>query len=192
MNFVSGSTWTGDLYTGTGPYFGTVPFNPANVVARKAGTMTWVPQTLGAGTLSYVADGVAVTKNVVRQTLAFDDYSGTYLGAFHFTTTSCTDMSGNAAGEVPLITISITQTGQSIGFVASFLGEGMTISGTLSQAGQFGTVLGTYTDTTGDSGTASISALNVQTNAISGTFSQSSAVEGCQTVGYFAGMRSRP
>jgi hypothetical protein len=72
------------------------------------------------------------------------------------------------------------------------LGEGMTISGTLSQAGQFGTVLGTCTDTTGDSGTASISALNVQTNAISGTFSQSSAVEGCQTVGYFAGMRSRP
>jgi hypothetical protein len=192
MNFVSGSTWTGDLYTGTGPYFGTVPFNPANVVARKAGTMTWVAQTLGAGTLNYVADGVAVTKNVVRQTLVFDDYSGTYLGSFHFTTTGCTDMSSNASGEVPLITITITQTGQSIGFAASFLGVGMTISGMLSQAGQFGTVLGTYTDTTGDSGTASISALNVQTNAISGTFSQSSAVEGCQTVGYFAGMRSRP
>jgi hypothetical protein len=62
----------------------------------------------------------------------------------------------------------------------------------LSQSGQFGTVLGTYTDTTGDSGTASVSALNVQTNSIAGTFSQSSAVDGCQTVGYFAGMRSRP
>ncbi len=193
MNFVSGSTWTGDLYTGTGPYFGTVPFNPANVFARKAGTMTWVPQTLGAGTLSYVADGVAVTKNVVRQTLAFDDYSGTYLGAFHFTTTGCTDTSNNASGEVPLLTITITQNGQSISVAISFLSlGGMTISGMLSQAGQFGTVLGTYTDTGGDSGTASISALNVQTNAIAGTFSQSSAVEGCQTVGYFAGMRSRP
>ena len=192
MNFVSGSTWIGDLYTGTGPYFGTVPFNPANVVARKAGTMTWVAQTLGTGTLSYVADGVAVTKNVIRQTLVVDDYNGTYLGAFHFTTTGCTDMSNNASGEIPLMTITVTQTGQSISIGISFLGiAGMTISGMLSQSGQFGTVLGTYTDTTGDSGTASVSALNVQTNAMAGTFSQSSAVEGCQTVGYFAGMRSR-
>jgi len=193
MNFVSGSTWTGDLYTGTGPYFGTVPFNADNVVARKAGTMTWVPQTLGTGTLSYVADGVAVTKNVIRQTLAVDDYSGTYLGAFHFTTTGCMDPNNNASGEVPLFTVAITQNGQAISIAISFLGlAGITISGVLSQAGQFGTVLGTYTDTTGDSGTASVSALNVQNNSIAGTFSQSSAMEGCQTVGYFAGMRSRP
>lgn len=193
MNFVSGSTWMGDLYTGTGPYFGTVPFNPDNVIARKAGTMTWVAQTLGTGTLSYVADGVAVTKNVVRQTLVFDDYSGTYSGAIHFTTTGCTDMSNNASGEIPFATITVTQTGSSISIAISFLSlSGLTISGMLTQAGQFGTVLGTYTDTTGDSGTGSVSALNVQTNAIAGTFSQSSAVEGCQTVGYFAGMRSRP
>jgi len=193
MNFVSGSTWSGDLYTGTGPYFGTVPFNPSNVMARKAGTMTWVPQTLGTGTLSYVADGVAVSKNVVRQTLVLDDYSGTYLGAFHFTTTGCMDPNNNASGEIPLFTITITQAGQSISFAISFLGvAGITISGTLSQTGQFGTVAGTYTDTSGDSGTASVSALNVQTNAITGMFSQSSAAEGCQTVGYFAGMRSRP
>src|ERR1700730_7914147 len=100
LNFVSGSTWTGDLYTGTGPSFGTVPLNPANVIARKAGTMTWAAQTLGTGTLSYVADGVAVTKNVTRQTLIFDDYSGTYMGAFHFTTTGCMDSSNNGSGEI--------------------------------------------------------------------------------------------
>jgi hypothetical protein len=193
LNFVSGSTWTGDLYTGTGPYFGTVPFDSANVVGRKAGTMTWVAQTVGTGTLSYVADGVAVSKNVIRQTLVVDDYNGTYLGAFHFTTTGCMDMSNNASGEIPLLTITVTQTGPSISIAISFAGiAGMTISGMLSQTGQFGTVVGTYTDTTGDSGTASVSALNVQANAIAGTFSQSSAVEGCQTVGYFSGMRSRP
>jgi hypothetical protein len=192
LNFISGSTWTGDLYTGTGPYFG-APFNPANLVARKAGTMTWVAQTLGTGTLSYVADGVAVTKNVIRETLVVDDYSGMYLGAFHFTTTGCMDSSNNASGEIPLITITVTQSGQSISIAISFLGiGGMTISGMLSQSGQFGTVVGTYTDTTGDSGTASVSAMNVQTNAIAGTFSQTSAMDGCQTVGYFSGMRSRP
>jgi len=193
LNFTSNSTWTGDLYTGTGPYFGMDPFNSASVVPRKAGTMTWVAKTLGTGTLSYVADGVAVTKNVVRELVDFDDYSGTYLGAFHFTTTGCTDPANNASGEVPLLTITVTQNGQSISIAISFLGiGGITISGMLSQSGQFGTVLGTYTDTSGDSGTASVSALNVQTNAIAGTFSQSSAVEGCQTAGYFAGIRSRP
>ena len=77
-----------------------------------------------------------MTKNVVRQTLVFDDYSGTYLGAFHFTTTGCTDMSNNASGEIPLITITITQAGPSISIAISFLGvASMTISGTLSQAG---------------------------------------------------------
>lgn len=192
LNFTSNSTWTGDLYTGTGPYFGTDPFNPGSVVGRKAGTMTWVAKTLGTGTLSYVADGVAVIKNVVREIVAVDDYSGTYLGAFHFTTTGCTDPTSNASGEIPLITITVTQNGQSITIALSIFGTMLTISGTLSQSGQFGAVAGTYMDSFGDAGTASISALNVQTNTIAGTFTQSSAVEGCQTAGYFAGMRSRP
>jgi hypothetical protein len=192
MDFTSNLTWTGDLYTGTGPYFGTVPFNPANVVGTKVGTMTWAATSTGTGTLSYVVNGLPVTKFVVRQTLALDDYSGTYLGAFHFTTTACTDPTGNASGEVPFANISITQSGQAMNITISILGLGLTISGALTQSGQFGTVLGTYTDTFGDSGTASVSALNVQLNAIAGTFSQNSAMEGCQTVGYFAGIRSRP
>ena len=155
--------------------------------------MTWVAQTLGTGTLSYVADGVAVTKNVVRQTLVFDDYSGTYSGAIHFTTTGCTDMSNNASGEIPFVD-NHRNSNRIIDQHRDFVPqpERPDDFGDAAQAGQFGTVLGTYTDTTGDSGTGSVSALNVQTNAIAGTFSQSSAVEGCQTVGYFAGMRSRP
>src|SRR5215469_245712 len=79
------SQWSGDLYATTGPWFGTVPFNPADVVATKVGTMTWTQQTAATGTLNYVVNGTAVTKNVVRQTLVFDDFSGTYLGAAHFT-----------------------------------------------------------------------------------------------------------
>ncbi len=193
LNFTSDSTWTGDLYTGTGPYFGTVPFDPANVAGRKAGTMTWVAQTLDTGMLSYVADGVAVTKNVIRQTLVFDDYSGAYIGAFHFSTTGCTDPTNNVAGEIPFANIAVAQSGQSITITLSVLGTTpLTITGTLSQSGQFGSVVGTYTDAFGDAGTASVAALNVQLNSIAATFTQNSMVEGCKTVGYFAGMRSRP
>jgi hypothetical protein len=193
MQFAGNFTWTGDLYATTGPYFGTVPFNPANVVATKVGTMTWVAQTVETGTLSYVVDGVAVTKNVVRQTLVFDDYSGTYLGGIHFTLTGCVNPADNGSGEIPIATISVVQDGASLRITISVLGVTLAaISGTLSQSGQFGAVLGTFSDDFGDSGTASVSALNVQVNALAATYSLNSSSSGCQNVGYFAGMRSRP
>jgi len=34
-------TWSGTLYATTGPWFGTVPFNPALVTATAVGIMTW-------------------------------------------------------------------------------------------------------------------------------------------------------
>jgi hypothetical protein len=192
MQFAGNFTWTGDLYATTGPYFGTVPFNPTNVVATKVGTMTWVAQTVDTGTLSYVVDGVAVTKNVVRQALVFDDYSGTYLGAIHFTITGCANAADNGSGEIPITTISVVQDGQTLRITISALGTTLAaIAGTLSQSGQFGTVLGTYSDDFGDAGTASVSTLNVQVNALAASYSLNSTNNGCHNVGYFAGMRSR-
>src|SRR2546423_1535665 len=35
LQFAGNLTWTGDLFATTGPYFGTVPFNSATVVATK-------------------------------------------------------------------------------------------------------------------------------------------------------------
>jgi hypothetical protein len=197
MQFAGNFTWTGDLYATTGPYFGTAPFNPENVVATKVGTMTWVAQTVETGTLSYVVDGVGVTKNVVRQALVLDDYSGTYPGAIHATVTGCTDPAGNTPPfDAPLITISVTQSGQLINITISIFGTTaapiLTIFGTLSQSGQFGAVLGTYTASGGEVGNATVSAMNVQVNALAATFSTTSTNIGCQTVGYLAGIRSRP
>jgi len=89
MQSIGNLVWSGDLYATTGPWFGTVPFNPANVSARKAGTMTWTLQTIKSGILTYVVDGVLVIKNVTRQTLVFDNFSGYYLGAIHLAITGC-------------------------------------------------------------------------------------------------------
>jgi len=186
-------TWTGDLYATTGPYFGTVPFNSANVGLTKVGTMTWVAQSINTGTLAYTVNGVAVTKNVVRETLVFDDYSGTYLGALHGGTTGCTDPSGNTPPfDVPAATTSVTQNGEVISITVSAFGLTLTISGTLSQNGQFGNVVGTYTTSDGEVGNASVSAMSVQVNSLTASFTLNSTNEGCQTVGYLAGMRSRP
>jgi hypothetical protein len=187
------STWSGDLYTTTGPWFGAMPYNPALFTFRKVGTMTWVAQSSTAGTLTYDVDGLTIVKNVTRQTLVLDDYSGTYLGAFHASVTACTNPGGNGSGEIPIATFTVSQNGSSISITFAVPGFGsMTISGTLTQSGQFGAVTGTYSDTTGDAGTASISTLNVQTNSLVGTFTQDSATQGCHAVGYFAAMRSRP
>jgi hypothetical protein len=78
----SGYVWTGDMYLTTGPWFGAT-FNPALFGGRIVGSMTWNGITVTTGTLTYSVDGVAVVKNVVRQTLVNEDYSGRYGGGLH-------------------------------------------------------------------------------------------------------------
>jgi hypothetical protein len=183
-------TWTGDLFATSGPYFGTLPFNPASVVKTKVGTMTWTAQTVDTGTLNYVVNGVAVTKDVIRQSLVVDNYSGVYLGAFHITTTKCTNPSSNGSSDVATATFIVTQSGDSFGIVLAALTT-ITISGTLSQSGQFGAVIGTYTSNSGYLGNATVSALNVEVNSLAASFTLDSTNRGCQSTGYLAGIRSQ-
>lgn len=195
ISSTDGSTWTGDLYATTGPWFGTVPFNPSSVVATKVGMMTWAVQGVDTGNVSYSVNGVQVSKNVVRETLVLDDYSGTYLAAVHTGVTGCSNPADNLPPtDFPvLFTVTVTQNGQSVAIAFSALGMvGLSISGTLSQSGQLGSVLGTYTDSTGERGNVSVTKLIVQENALTGSFTQNSTNQGCQTVGYFAGMRTQP
>jgi hypothetical protein len=69
------------LIATTGPWFGTVPFNPTLVGLRTVGKMTWKAQSVGSGTLSYGIDGVTVSKTLYRQTLRYDDRAGTFYGS---------------------------------------------------------------------------------------------------------------
>ena len=191
LHSADGLTWTGDLLATTGTYFA-LPFNPSNFAFAKVGTMTWAPDSTATGTLSYDVNGTPVVKHVTRQTLVFDDYNGTFLGGIHFTATGCINPADNTPpSEVPLATITVTQSGQSITIAISIVGVAVTITGTLTQDGQFGTVVGTYSATGGEIGNATVSQLNVQTNALSATFSLQSTNIGCLDTGYIAGIRSR-
>ena len=190
MDSTDGATWTGDLLATTGPYFATVPFNPLSVTVTKVGTMTWAPQTSATGLLTYDVNGIVIVKNVTRQTLVFDDYSGTYLGAIHASATGCTSPSDNSPpADLPLTTITVSQSGQSITLTISILSVPLTITGILSQDGQFGSITGTYAGS-GEVGNASVSQMNVQTHSLTATFSLQSTNLGCLDSGYFAGMRS--
>jgi hypothetical protein len=52
----------------------------------------------------------------------------------------------------------------------SIFGTTLSISGKLSQSGQFGTVLGTYTSNVGELGNAAMSAMNVEVNSLAAGF----------------------
>jgi hypothetical protein len=190
LNATSTTSWTGDLYVTSGPPFGNPAFNPAAVTIRKVGTMTWTAATVTTGKLTYTVDGVAVAKNLVRQFIAFDDYSGTFLGAFHETLTNCTNPAKNGTFE-DFATITVTQAGQNVGitFVPQSGGGGCAASGTLTQDGRFGTV--TSPTSCGGPGSIVLSSMVVGPNSLIAHFESTDAANGCKTSGNFAGVRHR-
>jgi hypothetical protein len=190
MNSAGGFTWTGDLLLTSGPWFGTVPFNSNAVTFRKVGTMTWVATTVTGGTLSYAVDGVPVTKNIVRQLLVLDDFSGHYGGGLHQTASGCSNPAFNGTIE-SIGVLNITQNGAAI-TLQSFPTSGGSCSfpGTLSQAGQMGAVTGSYTCSDGEFGMFHLFEMQVNITGLTGRFSSASSnPPGCQGTGWFGGLR---
>ncbi len=60
-------SFAGDLYTTTGPRFDASPFNPAQVVPTKVGTMSLRFANGTSGTLTYSYNGTTVTKAITRE-----------------------------------------------------------------------------------------------------------------------------
>lgn len=189
--FYSGNlVWTGDLYETSGPSFGTIPFNQNAVTYRKVGTMTWTATSVTAGQLKYDVDGVFIVKNMTRQFVAYDDFSGHFAGGIHETTTGCANPSFNVTEE-RLGILNIAQSGQSITMTSTpTTGPTCSYSGTLNQAGQMGSITGSYTCSSGEIGTFQVFEMQVNPVAVTGRFSTSSSnLAGCQGAGYFGGMR---
>jgi hypothetical protein len=186
--------WTGTLYATTGPWFGTTPFNPSLVTVTPVGTMTWTQTDVSTGTLTYTINGLTVIKNVVRQTLVLDDFSGTYLGSSQTLVGGC----GSAGALTLAVAYIITQVGSTI----TILGLQQTVnpgaepanctySGSLSQFGQMGAIQGaSFSCSDGSAGTISFNELQVTKYAISGSFAATySNPPGCQSNGSFGAGR---
>jgi hypothetical protein len=180
--------WQGDLLATTGPWFGTTPFDSSTVTGRKVGTMTWNNMTVNTGKLSYDVDGVPVVKNVVRESLALEDYSAHYAGAIHRTLSACTNPSMNLISE-DIGVMYVNQTGTTFELTHYPLtGGSCTYTGTLAQAGQMGSVSGSYSCSSGETGTFAIFEMQGTPQGISGRMtSLSPALTGCQGDGWFGG-----
>jgi hypothetical protein len=183
--YVSGLTWSGTLYQTTGTWFG-AQWNPGLLTIFPVGTMTWSGQTVETGLLTYVVNGISVVKNVVRQPIVLDDYSGHYAGYAHREFTGCIN---DGVSEVPRNT-DITQNGTAITIFETFpvSGNSCTFNGTVSEAGQMGSFQGSFACADGSSGTALW--FEVQVNASGFTNRHMitySNPPGCQNNGWFGG-----
>ncbi len=145
-------TWTGTLYATTGPWLGTVPFDPAATTATPVGMMTFQGQQVNAATLTYTVNGVQVVKHIQRETIATIVFDGSYSGVLSQAAAggSCPPAAITAATPA---TFRVTQNGASMRIDSSSQVGTCTFDGTFSQSGHFGYVAGSYTCLNGDAGT---------------------------------------
>ena len=180
-------TFTGDLYTTHGSWFGMVPYNPSAFGGAVVGTMTWVKGPAGPGTLTYSVNGVNVTKSLTRQPIRDDNYTGTYTVGIHFVQTACSNPSKNGTMD-GTDTMAVAQNGTAIS--VTLITNGCIYAGTYTQSGQFGSSSGNYTCTNGDAGTFDTSNMIVTPVGAVMRVSGTSTKNGCQAVGQIGGVRN--
>jgi hypothetical protein len=190
LTYQGNLVWNGDLLATTGPWFGAIPFDASTVVVRKVGTMSWTAQAATRGTTSYSVDGVNVSKSIVRQSLAVEDYSGHYAGATHLATTGCVDPTRDVVGE-DIAVFYVTQIAQTVTLTSfPIKGGSCSYAGVLTQSGQMGAFAGSYVCSSGEEGSFAISEMQVSLYGFGGRMtSQSPDRPSCQSSGWIGAAR---
>jgi len=186
-NASGNAVWVGDLYETQGPWFG-APFDRSKLKYRKVGTMSYIPQFIEAGALTFSVDGVTVTKEINRLTFALDNYAGMYLGAYKIVASSCTNSANNGTFNTVAV-FTITQSANALNIVAAdSQGGSCTFPGDYSQFGQFGQTRGSFTCTTGIQGGHVFFEMNVTPYDFRGRILGTDNF-GCTLNGSFSGIR---
>jgi hypothetical protein len=192
-----GSTFTGTLSTTTGPYYGapfTSPTEPP-VVTREAGTFSFQGTSPTTATLTYVADGVTVTKSIQRLALASHNLAGSYIGSFLSVQGNCANPSSNGPFNgsgaftivhnppAPEVTITAVLTDNLVNFTCTY-------QGSYSQLGRIGSIAGTFECSSGQAGTWNANEIEVSTlGGILGRYAATNAAPACQITGGFGGLK---
>ena len=183
---VSGTTFSGNVFLSSGPYFGAPVFNTALVSTAPVGTMTFTSTGVLTATITYSISGVTVTKNIQRQPLVLEPVSGTYTGSANLTASSCTSAANNAAGNFGY-TLVLNQAGAAINGSFQLAGAGQcTFTGTYTEFGRMGTYSTNYTCPNGETGAMSFIEVTNRIGIISGRLSGQSATLACVYSGRFA------
>lgn len=185
----SSTSFTGRLYRTTGPYFGAAWTGGGPAI--DVGSMTFNFNTPTTGTLTYTVDGVTVTKSVQRQTFIGNNLSGNYLGGLTATSSACSSGSNTPILIFNQFTTTHAASGQVSIPVQFFTANGTaatcTFSGTYGQAGKMGSIAGSWSCTTGNTGPFTISQIDVTIHGWTGRFSGNDQF--CTYNGNFGGVR---
>jgi hypothetical protein len=174
--------FTGDLYQTAGPWFGAV-WNPSLYGSRKAGVAIFQTNVVAQATLSYMVDGTFVTKQIERQSLRNNDFSGSYYGGTSEVSYSCGNPSSNNQKNTDLGALAVTHNG----LLISLKAPTCTYSGTYVQQGQIGRADTAFVCTNGAVGTTTFFDMHVETSGIVGRYTAHDAF--CDYDGNFGGVR---
>ncbi len=187
MNLSPNGSFSGPLYTTTGAYFaGTA--NQAHKSVRQVGEVSFTPTTATSGTLVYTVDGIAVSKNVERQTLQTIPLGESYIGGLVTDISGCTNPSVNMRARQNMrmrvmqvaadhkLTVDLTLDG----------GTACKFTGIYEQRGQlYSLPSATYFCSDGLSATARISELRATARGIEGKWTAPLGA-GCTETGEFS------
>jgi hypothetical protein len=174
LESTNGTSFSGTLFKTTGPFFG-APWT--GNTTTPAGNMTLVFTSVNTATLTYTADGVTVTKNVVRQTWRSENLAGNYLGGLTANGTSCA--AGNTAilmfGSMSVSQSGGGQTSMTINFTTNSNQAAVcTFNGNYAQSGRQGSISGnwscTVNGTAANVGTFTMTELQASIRGFNGRF----------------------
>jgi hypothetical protein len=182
-----GSTYlfSGPVYETNGPWFGGA-FDPRAVTVRTVGTMTFHLR-IGEedGFLEYSINGVNVIKPVRRQTLRNVELAPRYNAYRTVTAANCS----NPADSYTLgtdVQLTTAQTSEVLSLTWSVNFISCTFYGPYVQTGRLGSLTGTFSCSTGETGTVQVSELAVGKGTLTGSWVAQSDTLGCSYQGRFA------
>lgn len=183
----TGAAWSGPLYATAGPFFAGGNYDPAQVSARIVGEMTFTPGTATEAVLGYAVGGVAVSRNVTRQTLRYDNYSGSYPVTTQRVTARCGDAAANG-DRVAAETVAIAHDHGAITLEWTSASRTCRYTGTYAQTGRLGAAQTSYTCSDGEEGDFAFYELTQRDGFVSGRFQGHAISNGCDYRGRFAGL----
>jgi hypothetical protein len=182
----SGPSWSGTLYETSGPFYAAPVFDAAKVTLRIVGTLTFTPVNAESAAVAYILDGSNVTKSVTRQTLHFDDHTGTYPVTTQRVTTHCPDASRNGE-RIAQESIAVTHDRTVIAIDWTLPERTCRYTGAYMQSGRLGSAQTTYSCSDGETGDFTVFQMSRRDGFLTGRFQGHSISNGCDYRGRIAG-----
>lgn len=186
------TSFSGDLYSTTGTYYGTNPFN-SNIGVTKVGTMAVNFVSAYGGSLQYVVNGVTVNKTVIRQSFRNNNIGGAYMGGLAATASNC----GNGVPNGPFFMnggVVVTQTAQNVSMVVDFYNSAgqpvaCTFTGALVAQGVLGQITnGSFSCNGSTPGNFNLDNMSMTQDGFSGVFTGKD--QSCTYNGWFGGIKA--